>query len=579
MARKSKRLVPNAELPVQDKIYNVAIYLRLSIEDRLYKDGSDSLKNQEELIRDYLRDKSDMKVYDVYCDNGETGTDFDREHFQRMMFDIYNGKVNCIIVKDLSRFGREYIEAGDYLDKIFPLIGVRFIAINDNYDNKSSIYDVTVPIKNIINTLYARDLSRKSSAALRIKQANGEFIGSYAAYGYLKSPEDKHKIIVDTEVAHVVKMIFEWKAEGLGNTVICRKLYEMNIKPPSRYFYDKGIIKDKRCKDKEFWPPQTIKAMLENPVYIGNLTQGRKKSYFFEGGKGEVKTGREHWIVVPDTHEPIVSKELFEKVQVILSERRTAYERNYGKYKKLCKDNNIFKGKIVCGDCGSMLNRTKYMKPHYKKPRYVYKCVHQTAFPSLCSFHSIPEETVKNIVLQSVRMQISVLSNLEQALEKISKNPVVRKKRIAITQKISDILSSIAYAKTSRIRAATDFSRNLLDEESYKAVIDEFDSTLNYENARLEIINKQKNKLEKLLSSSKWISDLKKYKKSKHLSQEIVDAFVEEIKIYPDKRIEIKWIYADKCNELADFIKNADHIIAHISEEFVSTSGGEHLAG
>ena len=184
MARKSKRLAVQEEKPLENKnIYNVAVYLRLSVEEKRDNDDSESLENQRDIILDYLQDKTDMKVFSVYCDNGETGTNFEREAFQRMMYDVYIGKVNCIIVKDLSRFGREYIEAGDYLDRIFPLLGIRFIAINDNVDNHVSPFDISVPIKNIINKLYERDISNKVSAALRIKQANGEFIGTYAAYG------------------------------------------------------------------------------------------------------------------------------------------------------------------------------------------------------------------------------------------------------------------------------------------------------------------------------------------------------------------------------------------------------------
>lgn len=213
MARKSKRIISAEKTaPLTENVYNVGIYVRLSAEEKYYKNGTDSLLNQEEIALEYIKNKPDMRLYKVYSDNGKTGSNFERQGFQDMMYDVYNGKVNCIIVK--SRFGREYIEMGDYLEKIFPLIGVRFIAINDHYDNNVTSFDVSVPIKNIINTLYAKDISKKVAAALRIKQQNGEFIGSYAAYGYMKSKEDKHKIVIDEETAPVVKMIFEWKAQG-----------------------------------------------------------------------------------------------------------------------------------------------------------------------------------------------------------------------------------------------------------------------------------------------------------------------------------------------------------------------------
>lgn len=559
MARKSKRLVAEIKPPEHENTYNVAVYIRLSIEDRLYKNGSDSLSNQRELIYDYLKDKSNMKIYGVYCDNGETGTDFEREDFQRMMYDVYNGKVNCIVVKDLSRFGREYIEAGDYLDRIFPLIGVRFIAINDRYDNKVNPFDITVPIKNIINTLYARDLSRKSAAALRIKQANGEFIGTYAAYGYLKSPEDKHKIIIDEETAPVVRQIFEWKADELSNAAICRKLYDMGIMPPIRYRYDKGIVKDKRGKDKIFWRAETIRSMLENEVYIGNMVQGRRKSHFYDGKK-ETKTDKSKWVIVPNTHEPIVSKELFNKVQDIMQERRASYHRNLGKYNKVSNDKNLFKRKIVCGDCNTNLIRYKNVKQSSKKAYYTYICPFHARFPKQCEFLSIDEETLKNIVMQSVNTQIGYLTNIEAMIEKASKSKTVRQKRIVITKEISDILSNISYIKTSRIRTVTDYTRNLLDEEVYQSVMADFDADLKVETKKLELINKQKDKLDKLLSSAKWITGLKKYTGNKKLTQEMVDAFIKKIKVYPDKRIEIEWTYTENCQELLDFSKDGEQL-------------------
>lgn len=227
MARKSKRNYMHQEnLQKTDNIYNVAVYARLSVEEKKQKNNTVSIEYQKEIIYDYLKNKNDMVIYSVYCDDGATGTNFERPEFQRMMYDIYNGHVNCIIVKDLSRFGREYIEMGEYLEKIFPLIGVRFIAINDNHDNMVEPFNITVPIKNIINSFYVRDLSKKSAAALRIKQINGEYIGTYAVYGYIKSPEDKHKLIIDEEAAEVVRMIFNYKIDGYSNQQICRMLFD-----------------------------------------------------------------------------------------------------------------------------------------------------------------------------------------------------------------------------------------------------------------------------------------------------------------------------------------------------------------
>ena len=550
MARKSKRLAVQEEKPLENKnLYNVAVYLRLSVEEKRDNDDSESLENQRDIILDYLQDKTDMKVFSVYCDNGETGTNFEREAFQRMMYDVYNGKVNCIIVKDLSRFGREYIEAGDYLDRIFPLLGIRFIAINDNVDNHVTPFDISVPIKNIINTLYARDISKKVSAALRIKQANGEFIGTYAAYGYLRNPDDKHKIIVDEKTAPIVRQIFEWKAEGMGYASISRKLFDMKIMPPGRYKYDEGIVKDKRYANCEFWSAATLKSMLTNQVYIGNLTQGRRKSCLYDGVP-EKKVEKKNWVVVEGTHEPIVEKELFDKVQMLLDEAHDKYFRNLGKYDRMSNNHNMFKKKVICGDCGTKLTRYKNVKPNEKKVYYTFICPHRARFLNQCNFLSIPEPTLKDIVMQSIRLQIVQLCDLGSAVDKVSKSESVRQKRMELTMSMSDILANIAYIKTARIRLTKDYASGLLDDDEYKMAKAEFDSQLAEETNKLETVGKLRDKFDSIISAGKWIDEFKRYKGAKKLTQEMVDAFIKQIKVYPDKRIEIEWTYQEKQTEI-----------------------------
>lgn len=316
MARKSKRPGAREYKPPESGIYNAAVYLRLSIAEKRDIKDSEALANQKEIILDFIRDKPDIKIYDIYNDNGETGTNFDRAEFRRMMYDIYNNKVNCVIVKDLSRFGREYIEAGEYLDKIFPLLGIRFIAINDNIDSRISPFDISVPIKNIVNAMYAKDISKKSTAALRTKQANGDFIGGQAPYGYLRHPEDRHKIIIDPETAPVVEQIFKWRAEGQSCRAISRKLCELNIMPPARYKYDRGIIKDKRFADSELWNTETVRSILASETYIGNLAQGKTRSCPL-AGSGRKKLSSREWIIAEGTHTPIVSEELFCKARMV----------------------------------------------------------------------------------------------------------------------------------------------------------------------------------------------------------------------------------------------------------------------
>ena len=550
MARKSKREITVEESKPKSEAYNVGIYLRLSIEEQKYKNGSESIENQRAIIFDYIKEKNDMIIYAEYCDNGETGTNFEREGFQQMMYDVYNGKVNCIIVKDLSRFGREYIEAGDYLERIFPLIGVRFIAVNDHYDNKVSSFDISIQIKNIINSVYAKDISKKCAAALRVKQANGEFIGTYAAYGYMKSKEDKHKIEIDEKTAPVVKQIFEWKTSGMGYAAIIKRLYEMKIAPPARYRYDNGIIKDERAKNQQYWNEATLKSMLSNEVYIGNLTQGRRKSFFFDGKKEEM-VDRENWVVTEGTNEPIVSRELFDAVQNHLAQIKGKYYDNIGKYDKISDTNNMFKGKLICGCCGSKIARMKRAKPGYKKASYAYICRHHAIIKEDCDFNSVNEESLKAIVFNAIKMQILYLTNLEKAFEDIKKSTKIVKQKICFTKSMSDAFSKIAVIKSNRMRMVSDFARGIISEDEYKMIQAEFKTQLEKENQRLDEIKKSRDKLDKLISSDRWIMELKGYASTKKLTKEMVDAFISQIRLYPDKRIEIEWNYCEEAAYLS----------------------------
>ena len=546
MARKSKKIIqPTLKIDNVVQGYNVAVYLRLSIEEKRDRKDSNSLEYQKSIIYDYIENNSDMKVFSVYCDNGETGTNFQRPEFQRMMYDVYNGKVNCIIVKDLSRFGREYIEAGEYIERIFPLIGIRFIAINDNYDNKVQSTDIIVPIKNVINTLYAKDMSKKSAAALRIKQANGEFIGSYASYGYVKSTEDKHKIVIDEYAAKVVKQIFEWKAEGFSYASICRKLYDRKIMPPARYRYDKGIIKDKRSANSELWADMTLKNMLTNQVYLGHMVQGRRKSHFYEGKKEE-NVSKEEFVIVKNTHKPIVSQELFDKVQAEMNNKHTSYYEKLGKYNKISSKENIFKGKIFCGDCKTPLIRYKTAKENYKKANYSFICPMHSKMPQKCDFIKISETILKQVVSESIGMQISSLIDFEKSLKAAKKLPEVQKKRKIITEILSDTYANLSYLKESRIKLVSDYAKDIVCDDDYELLKSEYDNNINAELKKIEATLRKRDNYEKVFDKSIWIKNLLKHQGFKKLTAEIIGVFIESITVYSNMEINIKWTFSDE---------------------------------
>ena len=528
MARKSKRL---PDLGTSKKelttTYNVGIYLRISVEER-GSSTSSSIEYQKQLCLDYIKNKQDMLLYNSYIDDGETGTNFQREGFQKMMFDIYNGKINCIIVKDLSRFGREYIEAGDYIEKVFPLLGVRFIAINDGFDNMVSPLDISVPIKNVINALYAKDISKKIASAMRMKQIKGDFVGGFAPYGYVRSEEDKNKLVIDPEAAEVVKQIFDMRLKGFGAITICRKLFEMNIAPPSKYKYEKNILYNEKFESMKYWSENSITNILSNEVYIGNMVQGKRKSNFYDGMPAQA-VDKKDWVVVENTHEAIISKEVFDAVQAMKGIRS-----NYGKkralYRKLRDNTNVLGGKVVCGECNKKLRRVVRSQKKNKK-LYSFVCPIKYKIPTECSFEGIEEELLKDIIFKSIKMQISSMVRIEETLKTAMDSPEVKKEAYALTNKISETLSNIAYIKEGRVRATMDFSRKLLNEEEYEAIRKQFDIELQGELESLSLYEKDRNKFSKMLSVDKWVADLKKYANIKKLTTEMVDDFIDCIKL------------------------------------------------
>ena len=246
MARKSrKNIETTAAAPViENSYYKTAVYVRLSIENSGKDDDGDSIENQTSICKEYIAEHPDLKLFDIYEDNGKKGTHFDRPEFQRMMEDVKGGKVQCILVKDLSRFGRDYIEAGQYLEKIFPFLGVRFISITDGYDSLTSDDAegaLMIPLKNMMNDVYAKDISRKIITSFRARQEKGEYLPAFPPYGYVKSKTRAYRYEVDEAVAPYVRMIFEWKAAGVSHNEICKRLNDMGAVTPAKRKVELGI--------------------------------------------------------------------------------------------------------------------------------------------------------------------------------------------------------------------------------------------------------------------------------------------------------------------------------------------------
>ena len=374
-----------------------AIYCRLSQDDGSLGE-SGSIQTQKAILTQYCQEHH-MEIVDCYCDDGWSGTNFDRPAFQRMIGDIEAGRVNTVIVRDLSRFGREYAQMGLYIEHYFEEKGVRFLSLAENIDSSQGLNNLVLPFTNVINSLYARQASEKTKAAHRARAKNGMFLGSRAPYGYQKDPNDRHHLIVDPEAAEVVKEIFRMFADGIGYVRMTKILRERNILNPQAYFNQNNpdYYKNSDYWRKPFdWHATSVRAILNNPVYLGKLTFGKTKTKgFFD--KRRVPTEESDWIVVEHTHEPLVSQELWDTVHQMMKARRR--ENGSGHVQP-------FAGLVKCAGCGSSLNAS-YDK---KKGKYTgFSCwVYKNYGKQRCTSHAIGWQTLNRLVLEDIRRNAQV---------------------------------------------------------------------------------------------------------------------------------------------------------------------------
>ena len=327
--------------------YKVAGYIRLSKEDKI-KDESNSVTNQKAIIDSYVKKNEDLEPVDFYIDDGYSGTTFDRPEYKRMFKDIVDGQVNIVIVKDLSRFGRNHIQSDDYIENILPGYNVRFISIIDEIDsfkNPKSVSSIAVPLKNLMNDQYARDISEKVRSTLKVKQLNGEFIGVTAPYGYLKKPKDKHKFIIDKEASYIVKKIFNMILLGKSRKEIAEHLNNKNVLTPSLYKLSKENMDNEDLIRSKKWNSEIVNRILRNETYTGTLIQNVKTKPNYRTDK-LIDVNKDEWIITENHHESIINKDKFDEVQQILN-RKTKVNKN--------DDIDLFSGYLKCSHCESGL--------------------------------------------------------------------------------------------------------------------------------------------------------------------------------------------------------------------------------
>ena len=564
MARK-KRLDVNAVLEQEcagfglqeeQSIYHTAGYIRLSVEDSGKTDGY-SLENQEKLVKDFIAEQQDMRLYRLYIDNGATGTVFERPAFDEMMQDMKDGKINCIVVKDLSRLGRNYLEAGNYLEQIFPFFRVRFISITDGYDSNSP--DVTdesliIPLKNIINEGYAKDISQKITTSFEARKKQGQFMGKYPVYGYLKDPENKNHLIVNPETCGIVKRIFQMRDSGMALGAIASQLNKEGIPSPARYLWLKGLSKEERHKD-SYWDRINVKRLLTNKMYLGMLVYGKEKTSFAKGIKRQ-RVPESEWKYVPNAHEAIIDQELFDSVQRKLEGAKQDFLNMTG-INEDYQPENLFRGRIHCSDCGRAMKMTKFVatRKDGSTDRYaVYECCRRKQLYDLsCPQRSIRKAIVDKTVEEAIRFHIRTFLDTEQVIAKLNRSPKGRAAASNIQNRIREKQRRITKIERLSTGIYEDYREGILDEGEYLAIRRQYGAEKEELLKEVDALMLAETEHEADYHSTGSLADIvRKYAEFQELNREIVEAFIADIQVHTDSHLAITFAFEDEFQRLID---------------------------
>ena len=554
MARVSRKRKGLPQNETASRTWRTALYARLSVEDNGKE--ADSIENQIALLESYISGCPDLSRVELFADNGYTGTNFHRPEFNRMMEAVQSGVIDCIVVKDLSRLGRNYIETSQFIEKICPFYGLRFIAVNDGFDTATvtDTAQMSMALSNIVNDYYAKDISRKVTSALQTKMERGDYIGNYAPHGYCKDPENKNHLVIDPETAPVIRQIFQWRAEGVSYMGINRRLNEAGIPSPGQYRLEHGIETNNNRKGRSvLWNKHMVTEILKNIVYIGHLAQKKGSQCLYAGIPYHI-TGEDEWIVVEHTHEPIISKELFEAVQKINRESAERSRANSGKYAYLPREKNIFGKKLTCAECGAVMKLHRSFSTKRDKAYFTFKCPTYAEHGSKgCSDVKKRKADLDVTVFSFIKAQMSVFIDMEHTLQSLlaAKTGSVeqgrtRSKRRLLQQKLENkksILSGLY----------VDYKEGLLSRQDYLFTRERIDSAIHEIETELAEQESVTSKTRGLLTGEmKWKHMVQKYQNAAELSQEMVEAFVETIKLHKDGSLEIKLNYMDEFAALID---------------------------
>lgn len=543
-------------------VWNTALYIRLSVEDERKK-VSGSVKNQRNFLLNYIQDKPDMVLYSIYEDVQQTGADFERPEFKRLMADIRSGGVNCVVVKDLSRFGRNFLDSSEYIEQIFPMLGVRFVAVNDEFDSikPEDGQAMGAALKNLMNDIVLKDLSQRIKSSMASAMKRGDYQGTYPPYGYVieKEEEGGRRLVVDPETAPVVKQIFRWRIEGYGCMKIADLLNQKGIIPPRKRLCRLGLIQSGRLPIPDRWGVNTIRQMLRNPLFLGNMVQHRWERPGISVKK-LVRVNPEDWICVPNTHEAIVAPEEYEKanqpIHMENKRKKTGIENN----RQILQTPNLLCGLVYCKKCGQPMIRCSSLSQDRTARRYRFRC-------SWCRQHTTySNQIAESILLQAITDTIfAQIGFIDQWKGGVREEARPAQEEIQANKtKITKLKRNISTLKTSKRGLYEKFTEGKVSKQEYYLQKSQLESRLTELNCEMDSLYPFPEK--NLAPNDKdkgWTAFIDSLNQKKELTQNHLHMLVKTIWVDGPQKIEIELAYSSPF--IRCFFKEEEKHVKQIS--------------
>ena len=562
MARVSRKNIAVTAVSATEemKLYKACLYLRLSDEDKRNIEDN-SIGNQKKICLEHLKKLPEIEVIASYIDNGASGTNFSRSGFKQMLQDLTKGEINCVVVKDLSRLGRNYLETSEYLEKFFPEAGIRFIAVNNGYDSIRKLngkQEIVIPFSNIVNDMYAKDVSRKIRSSIEILMKRGEFLlpSGSIPYGYLRD-EKNNTYIIDEETAPIVQEIFKMKLQGVSDCEIIRTLNRKQIPSPGKIRYLRGMTKAEKYKD-AVWVGSTLRKLLSNEVYLGHRVHGKVKRDCL--GAEKKRRPQEEWEYVYNVHPALISEEDFQKIRQIKEKGREKQAQCNKHQKRSLEERRLLTGKIYCGDCGTLMGARKGNQrlTSKKSPRIFYQCDgYEYSGRTRCFNHYISQKDVLEKIKNAMNVQFKLIAESDRVIKSIQDD---KEEMLALhDKKRKEINDELTKMEMKKERLLIDYNDDMVSNEEYRYIRQKYDDEEQKLRKILDFAEKERRKQEKQLRiTEEWVKLMKQFMPQKNIDRKLIEHLIDTIYVYGNKNVEIVFLFKNEIEELTGAAREAE---------------------